>query len=475
MPPAHRVGGVGSGGSDLGLRLVVAPRPEQGSAGKRPSPRRCGRYAPRVSDLDYRATVRELSERLVAAQRRIRILDAVAWDDRVRGSFFASDCQEPPAVDRAYYEGRPLGFDVAEARETFEALERDIAARLGGFNPAGRIMTRMCREYETVLAMLEARGTPDFARYSAELYGRSTDALHAGQASLADLAAQLEGALRNIDEHAFLEQATRDIPTGVAVERLQARLDREFAGHDLHVNVRADDGIIADAAAGSDYIKLRADALFSERDLRALEVHEGWVHVGTTLNGRSQPVCTFLGKGTPATAITQEGLALLVEVVSFASHPKRLRRVTDRIRVIHMAEQGADFLETFRALTNEGRSREEAWGTCARVFRGSTPGLGPFTKDLAYSKGFVLVYNFIRLAVRRGRIDRIPLLFVGKVVLEELGAIADLMEEGVVAPPRFLPPPFRDLSALTAWMAYSNFLNRLDLDRVEADFAALLD
>ena len=422
----------------------------------------------------HRATLRDLSERLVAAQRGIRILDAVAWDDGVREAFFASGCREAPRVDRAYYARRPLGFDPASTRDAFESLEREILAKLGPSHPAGLIMVRMCREYETVLAMLEARGTPEFARFSATLYGRSTDALHPGQASLADLAALLDAALRSIDEHAFLEAAPRDIPTDRAVALLQERLDRAFGPHGLQVKVRADDGIVADAAAGSDYIKLRAGTHFSERDLTALEVHEGWAHVGTTLNGRCQPVCTFLGKGTPSTTITQEGLALLVEVVSFASHPKRLRRVTDRIRVIHQVEEGASFLEAFAALCDEGRTREEAWGTCARVFRGSTPRAGPFSKDLAYSKGFVLVYNFIRLAVRRGRIDRIPLLFVGKVVLDEIGKLAELVEEGLVEPPRFLPPPFRDLSALTAWMAYSNFLNRLDLDRVEADFAHLL-
>ena len=44
-------------------------------------------------------------------------------------------------------------------------------------------------------------------------------------------------------------------------------------------------------------IKIRSDALFNERDVRALEVHEGLVHVGTTLNGQNQPICTFLARG----------------------------------------------------------------------------------------------------------------------------------------------------------------------------------
>ena len=60
---------------------------------------------------------------------------------------------------------------------------------------------------------------------------------------------------------------------------------------------------------------MNARSQFSERDLQVLEVHEGWVHVGTTLNGMNQPVCTFLSKGPPSSTITQEGLAILMEVI----------------------------------------------------------------------------------------------------------------------------------------------------------------
>ena len=126
-------------------------------------------------------------------------------------------------------------------------------------------------------------------------------------------------------------------------------------------------------------------------------------------------------------------------------------------------------------MCEEGRSREEAYTVTMRVFRGSLPDGGPFTKDLAYSAGFIDVYNFIRLAVRRGQLDRIPLLFCGKLAIKDMGTLAELTETGVVVPPRYLPPPLVDISALTAWMAYSNFLNRLDLKKIDTDFAHLLD
>jgi hypothetical protein len=109
-----------------------------------------------------------------------------------------------------------------------------------------------------------------------------------------------------------------------------------------------------------------------------------------------------------------------------------------------------------------------------RVFRGSAPDCGPFTKDLSYTRGFVEIYNFMQIAVRRGRLDRIPLLFSGKLTLEDLGTLADLRDQGLLDPPRHLPPPLADLTGLAAWLAFATFLNRLDLGQVEADYARLL-
>src|SRR3546814_9747867 len=52
------------------------------------------------------------------------------------------------------------------------------------------------------------------------------------------------------------------------------------------------------------------------RDVRALEVHEGLVHVGTTLNGLNQPICTFLSKGPPSSTVRSEERRVGKECVS---------------------------------------------------------------------------------------------------------------------------------------------------------------
>lgn len=423
---------------------------------------------------DYQLTVRALSDRLVEAQTPIRVLDAVKWDDSIRQGFFDAHCKRLPQVDQAYYQSRPLAFDAEAKKREFQDIERDITRQLGQFNPVGQIMRRMCREYRMVIRMLEARGTADFGLISQELYGAATDAFHAGDPTLADLGLMLSDYLNNIADRSDLQDEPRTLTANQAVELLQSRLDGVFGEGEGVIRVFESDGILADAAAGADYIKIRSDAMFNVRDIKALEVHEGLVHVGTTLNGLSQPICTFLAKGPPSSTVTQEGLAILMEVIAFASYPTRLRKLTNRTRAIHLAEEGADFLDIFQFFHDQDYSQEESYSNASRVFRGSTPSGLPFTKDLSYLKGFILIYNYIQLAVRQGKLEQIPLLFCGKTTLEDMRTLRQLVEEGLVAPPKYLPAQFRDMNALSAWMCFSNFLNHLSLDRVEADYANIL-
>ena len=423
---------------------------------------------------DYQLIVRALSERIVEAQIPIRVLDAVKWDDSIREGFLKAKGKAMPAVDRAYYLNRPLGFDSSAKKLEFQNIERDITRQLGQFNPVGQIMRRMCREYRMVIRMLEARGTEDFGLISQELYGAASDAFHAGDPTLADLGLMFSDFLNNIDKRGDLKDEPKNLNAKEAVDLLQRRLNKVFGEEESTIRVFESDGILADAAAGADYIKIRSDATFNERDVKALEVHEGLVHVATTLNGLNQPVCTFLSKGPPSSTVTQEGLAILMEVIAFASYPTRLRKLTNRTRAIHMAEEGADFLQVFDFYREQGFSQEDSYSNANRVFRGSTPTGMPFTKDLSYLKGFIMVYNYIQLAVRKGKLEQIPLLFCGKTTLEDMRTLRQLVDEGLVTPPKYLPPQFSDLNSLSAWMCFSNFLNHLSLDRIEADYANIL-
>ncbi|HEV2212972.1 MAG TPA: flavohemoglobin expression-modulating QEGLA motif protein, partial [Gammaproteobacteria bacterium] len=350
----------------------------------------------------YKQTLRELSDRIVAAQKPIRILDHIKWEPSIQEEFFKGGARELPKVDAAYYQGRPLGFDSAKKRQEFHEIERDITRQLGQFNSLGGIMRRMCREYIQVVRMLEARGTPEFGAISEELYGSASDAFHEGGATLADLGKLLGDSLASIDQSELLKPEEKTITAEEAVKILQKRINAAFRESEGTVRVLISDGILADAAAGADYIKLRKEAKFNDRDLKVLEVHEGWVHLGTTLNGTQQPVCTFLSKGPPSSTITQEGLAIFMEIITFSSYPTRLRRLANRIRAVDLAEKGGDFLDVYRFFLEQGLEEQESYASAARIFRGSTPKGPPFTKDLSYNKGFIMIYNYLRLAVRKG-------------------------------------------------------------------------
>jgi uncharacterized protein (TIGR02421 family) len=420
------------------------------------------------------ARIRALSDRLVEAQRPLRILDAVKWGEDVERAFFAAGGREPPPVTRDSYAARPLLFDPESKRRELLDLERDVRRTLGVADAAGRMLARLCEEYRTVVDLIAHRGTPVFGDLSRRLYGSSADRFHAGGATLADLGRAMAATLDNLAREALVRREPPTLDARQTVALLSERLTAFFQDSSA-VRVRLSDGIVADAAAGCDYIKIRADARFTPREVRLLEVHEGWVHLGTTLNGQRQPVCTFLGKGPPSSTTTQEGLAVLTEVLAFASHPARLRRLTHRVEGVAMAEAGADFLEVYRYFLSKDHEPREAYRHAARIFRGGLPhGGGPFTKDLCYTRGFLLVYHFIRLAVARGRVRRVPLLFCGKTNLTDLRTLAELADEGLVAPPRHLPPPFADLHALSAWMCYANFLGGLSPARVEEEYAELL-
>ncbi|MCX7104760.1 MAG: flavohemoglobin expression-modulating QEGLA motif protein [Methylococcales bacterium] len=425
-----------------------------------------------VKASTYLIEVKALSDRIVKAQQPIRILDAIKWDDNIKQEFFKYKCRKLPAVTIEYYRNRPLGFEVAEKKQEFHQIERDLVRKLGQLNPLSVIMRRICREYQDVVYMLEARGTPDFSSISQELYGSSQDVFHVGDPTIAKLGSMMESTLSQLLQLDYLFEEPKTISAKDAVVILNEKIESVFPGEGLRAMLS--DGIVADAAAGTDYIKLRADALFNMRDLRVLEVHEIWVHLGTTLNGLAQPYCTFLGKGPPSATVTQEGLAVLMEIVTFSSSPDRLMRLINRVRAITLVEEGADFMDVFTFFKDKGLDDEESYIHSSRIFRGSSSDGMPFTKDLTYIKGFVLTYNFMRLAVSKGKPDRIPLLFCGKTMIEDMKVLFDLVEEGTVIAPLFLPPQFKDLMGLSSWLSFSRFMTSLNFRQLEQDYANIL-
>lgn len=416
--------------------------------------------------------IRALSERIVEAQRPIRILDQVKWDDSIKRDFFRHKTQKLPKVDEDYYKKRSLPYDVLSKIDEFRGILRDTNNQLGEYSSVTRLIKRQCDEYIRALHMLESRGTPLFVELSKTLYGSPDDVFYVGGPRLSEMGGVLFDLLTTLDVQLVSDLDIPKYGPPEAKKILQGRLN-EFFTHD-EIKVLLNDKMIADAAAGFDKIKLSNKAKFSDRELRYLEVHEGWVHLGTTLNGKSQPYCYFLSKGAPSCTVVQEGLAVMTEVVSFASYPARMRKITNRVIAIEKVTQGADFMDIYRYFLDCGLSEEDAYKQSVRVFRGSIPTGGPFTKDLAYAKGFVLLYNFLCYAISERRLDVVPILFSGKLSLDDVPLLLELKAQGLLAEPRYMPSQFKDLAALSVWLGFSLYLDQFDFGEIQRNFRFLL-
>ena len=171
--------------------------------------------------------------------------------------------------------------------------------------------------------------------------------------------------------------------------------------------------------------------------------------------------------------MTQEGLAVLTEIITLKSTPRRLAKLVNRIQAVTKVIDGAEFVDIYRDYVAQGLSKDESYTLAQRVFRGSTATGLPFTKDIAYIKGFVLVYNLIRVAIQLGRIDQLPLLLVGKISIDDFRLISQLHDLGVIEDPKFVPPHFKDLRGLATWLSFGRFIGDLSFEQLENDYKPL--
>ncbi|MBC7172798.1 MAG: DUF1704 domain-containing protein, partial [Polyangiaceae bacterium] len=320
--------------------------------------------------------------------------------------------------------------------------------------------------------LLEAAGTKRFFAISKELYGTPTTPLLDGHTTSLMLARRLDKVLRALD-HGDLGPPQRTLTATALARRMRIEM-RKYLG-DSSPTVVLVEHSSAKAVAGARRIKLRLSARFTDDDVRQLVMHEAMVHIATSLNGRAQRDLPLLAAGHPGTTRTQEGLAVFSEIVSGAMAPDRFRRLSDRVLAIQMAIEGADFLDVYRFFLDQHDDPTLAFENARRVVRGGlVQGGAPFTKDGVYLDGLVRVHDFLRVAVKIDRVDVMPLLFCGKLDLEDLPAFASLSRTGLLRYPRFLPPWAANRRFLVSYLAYSGFLNRVKLRSVEQHYRELL-
>ncbi len=421
----------------------------------------------------YKEKLKHHSERLVEAHRQIRVLDTLKWEPKILEDVRKSKYKELPKVLDNYYDQSPFPFDPEKRIEDLEEVCSGIITDIGSEDPMGKILLASAREYQDLVRMLQNRGKPEFYEFSKKLYGCPGDTFLGSQSTVKDLGLHLYNILSGLPDRKEEDKKSLEIDSKMALEELNQRFNKYFPGQDVRVVI--EDTMIADAASMAKTIKLRESATFTKRDIDILEVHEGWVHMGTTINGLEQRIAKWLHKGPPRVTATQEGLAVLMEIFSFVTFPRRARKINDRVLAIAKAEEGANFLEVLEYFRTEGYEENDCLIAAQRVFRGGdVRGRYPFTKDISYCKGFVANYNFIRACIQAGRSEIVPFLFVGKVHLSDVPVLYQKYREGIVDGPKFLPPFFQDLNSLIVWMSFSNFLSAAGMSGAQDAYRQLI-
>ncbi len=338
------------------------------------------------------------------------------------------------ADEKALFFKRRAGENPAFVYRDLQYDPHELRARLRPLHArAGRIRSRWlrsifrakCRELDLKLALLAARGTPDFLLSSMKLFPRPTRRMVHDAEVLARLPRHEE------ERRLSAEKVERTLRATIASYRRQHR--------SFDCRLKWVDSSLAEASISDAQLNVRKESAYSDRFLLMLQHHEIGVHLVTAQNGDQQRLNIFRG-GLAGYDPTQEGLALFAEFRSGAITPNRLRILGGRVLAVDLLCRGATFAEVYAALTaGLGFSAEEAFSICLRCFRG-----GGYTKDVIYQPGFLSVFNYW---IQGGDL---PLLFVGKFPLSQVKHVRESVRHGLLKLPRFVPPLIQDMGRLHA-------------------------
>ena len=404
----------------------------------------------------------EFDQKLVTAGKGIKILSTLGWGEQVSDEFLAGWKKGNPKPPKVKYPK----FDYTEEKSALQ----DIMNRVSEDHPVGWYISETAHSYLLAAQMLENLGTAAFRECSEALYGRPDE--HIGKLSNLDLA---EDFIKITDDFAAIldfSDETGVMPSFDTANKIKARADDFF--QDYSIKVLVDDELSSKAAAGSERVRVRGNSHFTVNEVEQLIQHEVFVHSATMLNGRRQPWLKSMGLGSPRTTATQEGLATFAELITGTMDLSRLRRIALRIKGIHYALEGADFIQTFKFFLDAGQSEKESFQSAARIFRGGDiHGKNVFTKDCVYLKGLLSVHTFLRKAIQERKIDWPQRLFSGRLTISDVVRLEGAFDDGWIAPGKYLAPWVANRQGLATYLCYNAFSNRLRLEEIRIEDFAL--
>lgn len=355
------------------------------------------------------ADVREVDAAVAQLNKGVELLDYVnpVNKETARDKFFRSGYRVNPK-----FRQRPLPMEpIAFKRAAYSIPVTKIR------DPQIQSMYRDIVEAQVSLVeMMAMRGTKDFLFESLKQFG---------EPSATDLANA-----RYLAHYPEGPEPERPYGAEAAARRMRACV--KLYGQDCRVVVAHNLSAKAMFAPARRVVELQAGARFSEDEITALGHHEVGVHLLTTVNAAAQPL-HFPRAGMPAYSYTQEGLAILSEYLSGAMHASRLRELGLRVLAVRSMIRDYDFKTTFEMLVDAcGLEPDRAFDIAVRAYRS-----GGMTKDYLYLSGFKRVHDLWRQG------DRWRWLLTGKVSVEYLDLLEELVNRGFLKRPALVPIPFK--------------------------------
>jgi len=406
--------------------------------------------------MDYKKIIR-LDEATVEASKKIKVLSTLSWPLGASEKFLTSWRKGRPVLPEINIIPPKVEEDIANLDAIVSACDLK--------NPVEKFLGETARSYANAGRMLMHVGTTEFTRYSVKIYGRPDAAYKMQDFTAVDSAQFFLDITEKLLGHSLIEETEFNISAEELADWLRKEMD-SFFSHDK-VDVMVDPGISAKALAGATRIRVRGGALFSSLDKDQLLFHEAMVHTATQLNGRKQPNLKSLGLGAPRTTRTQEGIAVLAELVTNSIDLQRLQRIALRVIAVKMALDGADFIDLFKFFLEAGQSETESVKSTQRIFRGgAVKGGVVFTKDAVYLQGLLEVHSFLRVAIRDNHPQMVRNLFAGRLTLGDTVRMNGLFENGWLKAPTYIPTWASDLRRLAAMIAFSGFVSNIKLDHI---------
>ena len=351
--------------------------------------------------LDIDANLTEIERSLDLLLNVTPVNAAEAWSD-----FESSDFTTTPTLRLRQLDFEP---DLVR-RDLYDLAIEDVS------DPALHTLFRAKRdEIARQITVLEDRDTARFVYGSLQLYGGVTP-------SLVSAAKELLAAIP------VQAASTSSVTAGVFADAARTEIDRYRAVYPefpSHVEVRDD---VSELMVSFGRLLIPETAIIRADRVEALLHHEVGTHVVTYQNGARQPL-KLMTIGLPGYDETQEGLAVLAEYLTGGLDPRRLRVLAARVVAIVELLDGAEFLDIFEVLRTEYRiPTRTAWSIAIRAVVG-----GGSVKDAIYLRGISRLLDALAEGLDLG------VLFVGKLALDHIPLIQDLLDREVLDPPWVRP------------------------------------